>query len=175
MRVKEGHMTEKAISKGSTEAKALKWGFGVICLANLAYYAHSFLTLPGAVRLIAAHDRLALHVIISRITMFLVLGILIWLLVHTYKLIKSVSKGEPFGSRNPRRIRKIAYGALALASVEFLEVSFIFLLFTRHFMGFLYEFMGAPMWTAFFGLSLLVTARVFEEGLRLRQDENLTI
>ena len=53
-------MTEKMLSKSSTEVKALKWGFGVICLANLAYYANSFSTLPGAVRLIAAHDRLAL-------------------------------------------------------------------------------------------------------------------
>ena len=31
------------------------------------------------------------------------------------------------------------------------------------------------MWAAFFGLTLFVVARVFEEGLRLKQDENLTI
>jgi hypothetical protein len=133
--------------------------------------------MPGAVRLIFGDDPVvARYVLISRIAWFLVIGILIWLLVSIYQLIKSISKGEPFGSGNPRRVRKIAYGALALASVVFLSESLLYLLVpSAQLKIFLYNLMGIPMWAAFFGLALLVIARVFEEGLRLKQDENLTI
>jgi hypothetical protein len=150
--------------------------FGIICLANLAYYGHGLLTLRGAMRLISEHDPWALSLIISRITWFLVIGILIWLLAYIYQLIKSISGGEPFGSRNPRRVRRIAYGALALASVVFLEELLRYMVVpSAQLRTFLYNLMGVPMWAGFFGFTLLVICRVFEEGLRLKQDENLTI
>jgi len=106
----------------------------------------------------------------------LVIGILIWLLAGIYRLIKSITTGEPFGPSNPRRVRKVAYGVLALASVTFLEQSLQFIM--RPYVplkSLFYHLMGVPMWAACFGLALLVIARVFEEGLRLKQDENLTI
>ena len=162
---------------GSLKIRTFYAAFGIICLANLAYYGHGLLGMPGAVRLIFGDDPVvARYVLISRIAWFLVIGILIWLLVSIYQLIKSISKGEPFGSGNPRRVRKIAYGALALASVVFLSESLLYLLVpSAQLKIFLYNLMGIPMWAAFFGLALLVIARVFEEGLRLKQDENLTI
>ena len=112
----------------------------------------------------------------SRISWLLVNGIIIWLLANIFRLIKAISKGEPFGPWNPRRVRKIAFAALALGSVVFLEKSlqYLFVPFVLR-KSFLYDLMGVPMWAAFVGLTLLVIARVFEEGFKLRQDENLTI
>jgi len=175
-------MSNKTVLKTLSSAKEIRFFyvvFYIICLANFAYYLRGFFFLPGAVKLIFGNDPVeARPVLISRIGWFLVIGILIWLLVHIYQLIKSISRGEPFASGNPRRVRKIAHGALALATVEFLSESLRYFLGHWHWStlkGFLFNLMGVPMWCTFFALVLLVIARVFEEGLRLKQDENLTI
>jgi membrane protease YdiL (CAAX protease family) len=173
---KEDKVKTKKRSRRIWEVCIFYLAFGILCLANVAYYAHGFFTLPGAIKLIAAHDPLASSIVVSRIAWFLVIGILIWLLAGIYRLIKSITTGEPFGPSNPRRVRKVAYGVLALASVTFLEQSLQFIM--RPYVplkSLFYHLMGVPMWAAFFGLALLVIARVFEEGLRLKQDENLTI
>jgi len=162
---------------GSVEIRLFYVAFGIICLANLAYYGHGLLGLPGAVKAIIGDDpAYARTVLISRIAWFLAIGILIWLLVHIYQLIKSISRGESFKSGNPRRIRKVAHGALALALVVFIsECLRYFLVPTAQLKILLYALMGVPMWSAFFGLALQVTARAFEEGLRLKQEEKFTI
>jgi hypothetical protein len=164
-------------SKGrNRKIRVFYMAFGLICLANLAYYGHGLLTFPGAVRLISEEKSLAASIIVSRTAWFLTIGALVWLLVHTYRLIRSISKEESFKYGNPRRVRKIAYGALFLASVGLLDmVSYYLLVPAAQLKLLLYNLMGYPMWAAFFGLSLLIIARVFEEGLIMKENEKLTI
>jgi hypothetical protein len=150
--------------------------FGLICLANLAYYGHGLLTFPGAVRLISEDRSLAASIIASRTAWLLTIGILVWLLVHIYRLIRSISKNEPFAVENPRRVKRIAYGVLFLALVGLLSTVLDYLLVpAAQLKLLLYNLMGVPMWAAFLGLAFLVIARVFEEGLRLNETEKFTI
>jgi cytochrome b561 len=106
----------------------------------------------------------------------LTIGILVWLLVHIYRLIRSISKNEPFAVENPRRVKRIAYGVLFLALVGLLSTVLDYLLVpAAQLKLLLYNLMGVPMWAAFLGLAFLVIARVFEEGLRLNETEKFTI
>jgi hypothetical protein len=159
------------------ESRLFFLAFGLVCLANFVYYARGFLSLPEAMRLIFGNDPiLARTALISRTSWLFVIGILIWLLANIYRLIKSISQGGSFCARNPRLVRRIAYGALALALVSFLSESLEYLLVpSSQLKLFLYKLMGVPMWTVLFGLAFLVIAKVFEEGLKLKEDENLTI
>jgi len=147
----------------------------MICLANLAYYGYSLTKLPGAISMIAKHDALSRYILIARVTWLFFSGILIWSLVHVYQLIRSISKKGPFSIENPRRVRKIAFGALALALVSLTSEMLSYLLTPGTLKILLYNLMGVPMWVSFFGLVLLVIARVFEEGLKLKESDNLTI
>ncbi len=176
MNNKEDELTDNKSKRRSCEIRVFYIAFGLICLANLVYYGHGVLTLPGAVRLISEERSSAAYIIVARTSWFLTIGVLIWLLIHIYHLIRSISKEAPFEIGNPRRVRQIAYGALFLASVHLLSTVFDYLLMpAAQLRLLLYNLMGIPMWAAFFGLAFLVIARVFEEGLRLKEAEKLTI
>lgn len=161
---------------GSTEIGLFYIVFSLVCLANLAYYGLGALQLPGAIRMISEHDTMAGSIIVARAAWLLTVGTLIWLLVHTYQLIRAISHSGPFGSENPRRVRKIAYGALVLGMVALISEGLTYLFIPSATLKILvYNLMGVPMWAFFFCLVLLVIARVFEEGLKLKENENLTI
>jgi hypothetical protein len=173
---KEDELADKKCKGRCWEIRVFYMAFGLICLANLAYYGHGLLTFPGAMRLISEEKPLAASIIVSRTAWFLTIGALVWLLVHTYRLIRSISKEESFKYGNPRRVRNIAYGALFLASVGLLDTVLNYLLMpAAQLKLLLYNLMGLPMWAAFFGLALLIIARAFEEGLRLKETEKFTI
>jgi hypothetical protein len=173
---KEDELADQKSKERNWEICVFYMAFGLICLANLAYYGHGLLTFPDAVRSISEEKQLTAYIIVSRTAWFLTIGALVWLLVHTYRLIRSISKEESFKYGNPRRVRNIAYGALFLASVGLLDTVLNYLLVpAAQFKLLLYNLMGIPMWAAFFGLALLIIARVFEEGLRLKETEKFTI
>jgi Protein of unknown function (DUF2975) len=169
-------MIIKGKNDGKWEIRIFNIAFWLVALANLAYYGHSLVRMPGVVKMVTGPDPFAAYIISARLSWFLVIGILIWLLTHIYQLIRSISKKGPFDAGNPRRVRKVAYGALMLALVVLLsEISNYLLMPAATLKMLLYNLMGVPMWAATFGLALLVVARVFEEGLRLKENENLTI
>jgi hypothetical protein len=168
-----------AIRRGqnnSLEARLFYVAFVLVCLANLAYYGLGALRLPRAIKMVQEGDDLAGSIVVARVAWFLTIGILVWLLVHVYQLISAISNNATFGSENPRRVRKIAYGALALGVVTLLSEGLIYLMTPVSTLKMLvYNLMGLPMWAFFFFFVLLVIARVFEEGLKMKENENLTI
>ncbi len=169
-------MADNKNKKRFREIRVFYVAFGLICLANLAYYGHGLLTFPGAVRLISKERSLAASIVLSRTAWLLTIGTLVWLLVHIYRLIRSISKNKPFTVENPRRVKRIAFGVLFLALVTLLSTVLDYLLLpAAQVKLLLYNLMGVPMWAAFFGLAFLVIARVFEVGLKLNETEKLTI
>ncbi len=103
----------------------------------------------------------------------------IYLLVlyQLYRLLLKVVKGDPFNPDNPRRIRRVAYGAFAIAAANMIhEVVWILGPFTNMSLWevlFWAVYRTAQM--ALFGLGILIIAKVLETGVRLQQEQNLTI
>ena len=98
------------------------------------------------------------------------------ILFQLYRLVQMVAKGDPFSPENPRRVRCVAYAVLAIS------VSNIAFRTLNHY----YLHRGAEWWMgmnvlikgaerAFFILGLLIIAKLLETGVRLQQDQNLTV
>ena len=114
---------------------------------------------------------------------FLVQNILLtliyfFILYNLYGLLVMVAKGEPFHPSNPKRIRCVAYAAFAIFCVNGAAA---FLLTRSGFSpnlawsNLFSELLGKGLWTALFGVGILVIAKVFEAGLALKQDQDLTV
>ncbi|MGA2532181.1 MAG: DUF2975 domain-containing protein [Candidatus Aminicenantales bacterium] len=93
-----------------------------------------------------------------------------------FKLISLISRGEPFSSASPRYIRRIGYAVLCLAAIN--AVVNAISAFPRP-AGFLssaeFRFLSSGLSTLLLGFGFLVIARVIEAGVRLQQDQNLTV
>ena len=96
--------------------------------------------------------------------------ILFWVLFHLQMIMLTITRGEAFDSRNPRWIRKVAYGAFAFA---------IFQLASDLYWSGLPSIYGLVKGEAFrmalFGLGILIIGKAFESGLMIRKDQELTI
>jgi hypothetical protein len=104
------------------------------------------------------------------------------ILYQVFRLLLKVGKGDPFDPVNPRRIRKVAYGAFGIAAITLLyEVIMMFVLFKDSYDPNVTTFhkilnvlvRSAQM--ALFGLGILIIAKILESGVRLQQEQNLTI
>jgi hypothetical protein len=122
----------------------------------------SFLNLMGMVRVL--FDR----VLPGVVYFFIGWGI--------YRLIALVSHGEPFSSASPRYIRKIGFAVLGLAVVNAVVDALAWLGWRMDFLsrGFVWALCNL-LSTALLGFGFLVIARVLEVGVRLQQDQNLTV
>ncbi len=122
----------------------------------------SFLNLMGMVRVL--FDR----VLPGVVYFFIGWGI--------YKLITLVSHGESFSPATPRLIRKIGFAVLGLAGVNAVVDALAWLTWRMAF------FSGGFVWalcnllsTVLLGFGFLVIASVLEVGVRLKQDQDLTV
>ena len=92
-----------------------------------------------------------------------------------FKLIGLISRGEPFNPASPRNIRRIGYAVLGLTATNAVVnaiSAFTTLGFpSEKFVWILYSGLG----TLLLGFGFLVIARVIEAGVRLQQDQNLTV
>jgi hypothetical protein len=171
-------MTGKTISRVGTEVKALRIVlitllilYGLVFVGSLVFMATvfpSFVGLaPGAG--FWADIRVFLgKVLTGPIYFFIAYGI--------FKLISLISRGEPFSPGSPRHIRRIGYAVLGLAVInaivnaisEFtspgVDVS-----------GAIVRILYSGLSTVLLGFGFLVIARVLETGVRLQQDQNLTV
>jgi len=94
---------------------------------------------------------------------------------YIFKLISLISRGEIFNSVSPRYIRRIGYAVFCLAVnnaavnaiVDFSRAGF----FSDKVISILYNGLG----TLLLGFGFLVIARVLAVGVRLQQDQNLTV
>lgn len=121
-----------------------------------------------------------------RVLLDFVLTIPVYLFIfyHIFRLIRLIARGDPFGPAAPRHIRDIAYAVFALAIVSaastivsapgFLEVSS-----TVSRWGLISEITFRALYkgltTVLLGFGFLVIAKVLEVGVKLQQDQNLTV
>ena len=93
-----------------------------------------------------------------------------------FKLINLISHGEPFSPASPRHIRRIACAVFGLAIIN-ATVSAIYE-FTSpevHASEAVVRVLYGGLSTLLLGFGFLVIARVLEVGVRLQQDQNLTV
>jgi len=107
------------------------------------------------------------------------LGLLIyfWILYHLERLMRKIRKGNPFDPLNPVLIREVAYGVIAMAIVlaAYYCLNNIFRIRTHFSWLALRSEITQLLWLALIAAGILVIAKVFEMGVKLQQDQNLTI
>lgn len=106
----------------------------------------------------------------------LTVGVFLWIIYHLKKLVKTVEQGNAFEKENPGRIRRIAYGVFVWMPLQIYSKimlkGFAEAVKTENFFDLLLRDFMLPL---FLGTAVLVIARVFETGVRLQQDQTLTI
>lgn len=171
-------MTEKAISKVSAEVKALRivlitllFLYGAVFIGSISFLASVF---PSFVhRISEAAFWAEIRVFLDKI---LTGPIYFFIGYNIFKLIALVSRGEPFSPESPRHIRRIAYsvfglGLISVITTSILELTQLGVRVSNAMVRVLYGGLG----TAVLGFGILVIARVLEVGVRLQQDQNLTV
>jgi hypothetical protein len=78
-----------------------------------------------------------------------------------FKLIRLISRGEPFNPASPRHIRWIGFSVLGLAAI--------------HAIGTGIRILYGGLSTLLLGFGFLVIAKVLEVGVALKQDQDLTV
>lgn len=106
----------------------------------------------------------------------------LWIVYHLRLITYTVREGKPFNEENPKRIRKIALAVLVWAPVEtlFFYLKTQFIINTTSYPGVgkdlvLELIFGIFLELIFIGLCVLVVAQIFSMGVRLQQDQDLTI
>ncbi|NOY88336.1 MAG: DUF2975 domain-containing protein [FCB group bacterium] len=103
---------------------------------------------------------------------------LLWILYIIRKFIRTVKEGHPFSRDNPRRIRMIGFIVMisspVIAAVQYIYAyQYIYMLDFPH-----AEIRVEPdisLMTIFLGLILFVIGHVYELGVKLKEENDLTI
>ena len=106
----------------------------------------------------------------------LTLAVFLWIIFHLKKLLRTVERGTPFAKDNPRWIRRVAYGVFAWMPLQIISKILLMGLAEAVMPGnFIDLLLRDFLMPIFLGTAVLVIARVFETGVRLQQDQSLTI
>jgi hypothetical protein len=103
---------------------------------------------------------------------FVSILITLWILYHLRCFFRLVAQGTPFAPEIPRRTRSIGYAIIALTGLASAWLHYLDALPGPH------GFVGFRGWSAeliFIGLVILVLARVFEVGVGMQEEQNLTV
>lgn len=101
---------------------------------------------------------------------------------HLFRLLGLLNKGDPFSPESPKRIRTIAYYIFGMAAITTgWELESVLTIIANQ--GFPYpefwpnliSFLLNVSETVFFGLGIFIIAIVLEAGVRLQQDQRLTV
>jgi len=102
--------------------------------------------------------------------------VFLWIIYCLRKLVQTVKQNHPFDQANPGRIRRIAYGVFVWMPLrifsEIMMKGLSDVLKTENFFDFL---LRNVLMLVFLGTAILVIAKVFEAGVRLEQDQTLTV
>jgi len=98
-------------------------------------------------------------------------------LYQLFCLVQRIAKGDPFNSENPRRIRNVAYAVLAISlsnlAFHYVRNGLMRGIWSEWWFAANVLIRGAER--VFFILGLLIIAKLLDTGVRLQQDQNLTI
>jgi hypothetical protein len=99
-----------------------------------------------------------------------------------FRLLGVIKKGDPFNPKSPKRIRSIAYYTFGMAAIKAVtELESVLTIIANQ--GFPYpefwpnlmSFLLVVSEIVFFGLGIFIIAIVLEAGVRLQQDQRLTV
>lgn len=93
-----------------------------------------------------------------------------------FKLIGLISRGECFNPSSPRHIRRIGYGVFCLALFYMMSAAIgEFTAPEVNISDSIFRLLYGGLTTLLLGFGFLVIARVLEVGVRLQQDQNMTV
>lgn len=166
-------MTEKSTMRGVPEVKALS----IVLITLLVLYGgvlvSTTLFLATVTPSFSLHPWLEIRVFLDKV---LSGAIYFFIAYNIFKLIGLVSRGEPFSPGSPLYIRRIAYSVFGLGFIAatvslILELTQTGARLAEATIRVLYGGLG----TVLLAFGFLVIARVLEVGVRLQQDQNLTV
>jgi len=102
--------------------------------------------------------------------------VFVLIIFNLRKILRSIKARSPFEAANVQRIKKIAYACFVLIPIDILGKILIQGFDTGFSSGYFIDL----IWDGLFkllliGLGILVIAKVFESGLELQKEKNLTI
>ncbi len=101
------------------------------------------------------------------------------IIYQLFRLLGFVTKGDPFNQNSPRRIRRIAYCTFGMAAVNVsTDLARSLTLAGLPSLGFWPNTMNIFLRgtrAVLFGIGILIIAVVLEAGVKLQQDQNLTV
>jgi hypothetical protein len=93
-----------------------------------------------------------------------------------FRLISLISRGEPFSPASPRYIRRIGYAVFGLVFINAVVNAISeFTWPNAQVSAAVVRILYSGLSTLLLGFGFLVIARVIETGVRLQQDQNLTV
>jgi hypothetical protein len=140
----------------------------VSCLVFMARFFPSLANLPSGLTFLGTISFLFDGVLPGVIYFFIAYSI--------FKLISLISRGEPFSPASPRYIRRIGYAVLCLAAINAVVNAISAFTPPVNFgsKAFIWSLLSG-LSTLLVGFGFLVIAKVLEAGVRLQQDQNLTV
>lgn len=103
---------------------------------------------------------------------------LLWVLTQLRHVFRSLSAGQPFNAENAVRIRRVGFavilGELARCGIVYFWSYYMSTHFTANGLRFVAS-ADLNLAAILHGLAILVIAEVFREGVRLAEDQSLTI
>jgi hypothetical protein len=150
--------------------------FLLICWLGLGYsFIRIFLGIVEEIPKLGQGTRFFMSMIDVYLEILIKNIIFLWILIHLQGIVGSIVRKNPFDSRNPIRIRKIAWGPLAYA----LLMIFSDLYWTRgraaSFRELIHHLRTDTGRMILVGVGILIIAKVFEMGIKLQEDQNLTV
>ncbi len=178
--IREEQMTEKQPSVIGAEVRALRFVliillavYGTLSVGSIIFAARVF---PSFIRMSGtsfSNVTEMIRVLLEKVVPGLIYFFIGWAI---FKLIGLCSRREPFSPASPRHARRIGYAVLIQAAVSVVvDVIKAFRwpvdLLSSTFIGTVCNVLT----TSLIGFGFLVMAKVLELGVRLQQDQNLTV
>ncbi len=170
-------MAKKEAFLQVSSVRALSAFVGMLWIIGIAaFIMDAVLVLISLLKSSLAEEKGMIYAGSLYLASLLTAGIFLWIIYHLRKIITTVEQGNPFEKENPSWIRRIAYGVFVWMPLQ---------IFSKIMLKGLSEAVRADnffdlllrdfMMPVFLGTAILVIARVFETGVRLQQDQSLTI
>jgi hypothetical protein len=171
-------MTGETILKVSAEVKALRIVLLVLLFLYGLVFAGSFIFLVRVFPSFVAHTSEAGFWSYIRVSFGKVLTGLIYFFIAfcIFRLINLISRGDPYNPASPRIIRRIGCAVLSLAVINAVVMTLSeFTSPSVYVPEVIVRILYHSLSTLLLGFGFLVIARVIETGVRLQQDQNLTV
>lgn len=170
-------MTKKEALLQASSVRALSAFVSILWIVGIAaFFMNAVLVLISVLRSPLSEGKGLLYAAGIGLASLLTVGVFLWIIHHLRKLVRTVEQGHPFDNENPGSIRRIAYGVFLWVPLRiFSKIMLEGISEVTQGGAFIDLLVRDFMIPVFLGTVILVIAKVFETGVRLRQDQSLTI